>query len=256
MTTLRAVEPVSLFIAMPCYGGIEPAFVESLLLLKQYLLRTGIEHQIEFMPGESLITRARNRMVWKFLNETKLTHLLFLDVDLMFHPTAILRLLGSGHEVCAAPYAKKLEGAGLVGNIDPKPGSVVKDEKTGATSCEPQLDRDGWAKAKDAGTGCMLIARTAFEKMIARKLPDDTSAMCPYACDLTPGGAQIYPFFDCGPEDGRDPNARYLSEDWMFCRLWQVVGGGDVWLDTRAKIAHVGRKVFAAPSFAEAWRAA
>ena len=41
-----------------------------------------------------------------------------------------------------------------------------------------------------------------------------------------------------------DPESRrYLSEDYTFCRLWQN-NGGDVWLDPRTALNHVGHYTF------------
>lgn len=239
-----STKPVSVFVAMPCYSEIQPAFVTSLMKLQATLLRLGVTHRVEFLPGESLITRARNRMCWAFLEQPAFSHLLFLDVDLSFQPSAVLRLLGSGHDVCAAPYAKKGEGQGSVGVVE-----IVGHHADAANGKHAigkvDLDGDGWVKARDVGTGCLLISRKALVTM--------ASKMTPYTCDMTEGGPRMFPFFDCGVENGSDPGSRYLSEDYWFCRLWQSLGGGDVWLDTRAVIGHVGRKQYNAPSIGAQW---
>jgi hypothetical protein len=36
----------------------------------------------------------------------------------------------------------------------------------------------------------------------------------------------------------------YLSEDYTFCRRWRALGG-EVWLDTRSKLMHIGPREFA-----------
>ena len=50
----------------------------------------------------------------------------------------------------------------------------------------------------------------------------------------------MYALFDCiiDPE-----SRRYLSEDYTFCRRWQEMGG-DVWLDPRTALNHVGHYTF------------
>lgn len=251
---MSAVPQVSVFVALPCYGGIEPLFVQSLLDLQAHMLRLGTPHHFEWLPGESLITRARNRLVRRFLDRQRESHLLFLDCDLVFRPTQILRLLGSGHEVAAVPYAKKRQGAGLVGNVASVPGSEKKREDGETVGLvQPHPDSEGWVKAHDVGTGCLMIARTAFEKLASAKRPDGEPAMVPYTCDLEEGSPKTYPFFDCGPENGRDPSARYLSEDFWFARLWQTVGRGDIWLDAKTSIQHVGKFGYHAPSFERQW---
>jgi hypothetical protein len=41
-----------------------------------------------------------------------------------------------------------------------------------------------------------------------------------------------------------DPESRrYLSEDYTFCRRWQEMGG-DVWLDPRTALNHIGHYTF------------
>jgi hypothetical protein len=242
------VQPASVYVAIPTYGGIESSFVESLLALQKCFLRLGTRHRIEFLPGESLITRARNRMVRAFLDDTDFSHFLFLDADLSFHPSTIVRLVTSGLEVVAAPYAKKRMGDGLVGN----PDYSNPREVDGKTVADVPPIVDGFVRAKDVPTGCLLIARTAFEKLKAAKRPDGSPVIGPYTCDLVPG-QKIWPFFQDGPEDASDPNARFLSEDYFFTRLWQEVAGGEAWLDVNAKIKHVGRMAYSAPSFAQQW---
>ena len=50
----------------------------------------------------------------------------------------------------------------------------------------------------------------------------------------------MYALFDCiiDPE-----SRRYLSEDYTFCRRWQEKGG-DVFLDPRTALNHVGHYTF------------
>ena len=46
-------------------------------------------------------------------------------------------------------------------------------------------------------------------------------------------------------ESGVDntPQRNYLSEDYMFCKLWRTMGG-TMWLDTRSKLSHLGPMMF------------
>ena len=49
-----------------------------------------------------------------------------------------------------------------------------------------------------------------------------------------------FAFFDCLIE----PETRvYLSEDYVFCRRWQAMGG-DVWADLHSRLTHVGTHAF------------
>lgn len=232
--------PLSLMVATPTYGGIEPAFVESILHLQEHLRRLGVAYHFRFLPGESHINRARNRLVYEFL-ETKFTHLLFLDADIAFHPDTAVRLLTSGRDVVGVPYPKKGVGQGLVGNPE---RHNVRAGDDGKAHGEVRIE-DGFVRSSDAGTGFLLIARTVFETLKPK--------MVPYTCDLTAGAPKMFPFFDSGPEDAKSPDARYLTEDFWFCRLWQAAGDGEVWLDTKSRVKHVGKYAFEAKSWDEEW---
>ena len=69
----------------------------------------GLELSIKLLPGDSLITRARNTLVALFLGSPQYTHLLFVDTDITFHMDNVLRLLERSEQtpIVAAPYPKK-----------------------------------------------------------------------------------------------------------------------------------------------------
>ncbi len=216
---------VALFIAIPVYSNPEPAFVASLRRLERALAKCGLRYVISEMQGESLITRARNRLVAAF-RASECTHLLFLDSDLIFEPSDVLRLVHAGHDLCAAPYPAKGEGGKMIGN----PVMIEGGH---------HVIREGFALAQDLPTGFMLIARSVFDRM-ARVVPE--------VDDDIPGSKLAYHvFFDCGI-DGR----QYLSEDWWFTRVARKCGI-EAWIDVKAKLKHVGRKVYEAQSFEEQW---
>jgi hypothetical protein len=57
-------------------------------------------------------------------------------------------------------------------------------------------------------------------------------------------GSQFEPFMYALFDTMIDPESRrYLSEDYTFCRLWQMMGG-DVFLDPRTGLNHVGHYTF------------
>jgi hypothetical protein len=81
----------NVFIAMPCYGEIPLEVVLA-------IMRVGglpFSHAIHLTPGDSLVSRARNRLAADFL-ESDCTHLLFIDSDIVFEPEDIIRLLENG----------------------------------------------------------------------------------------------------------------------------------------------------------------
>lgn len=216
----------SLYIAVPCYGAAKAAFEGSMRKLDRSLAKVGIRH----IPGgarlygESLITRARNRMVSAFLR-SDFEWFMFIDSDIVFESSDVLRLLHSGHDLCGAPYPAKAAGGRLIGN--PR---VVGGEAEFV---------DGWLRAQDLPTGFMLVHRRVFE------------ALAPHVAEVdddVPGSerASYRVFFDVGTDE-----RQYLSEDWWFTRL-ATKAGFEPWLDARAKLGHVGDFEFRAPSFEEA----
>jgi len=219
----------SLFIAVPVYSGKVRAFESSMERLKKSLTRCGIQHSVVELWGESLITRARNKLVNTFRKKSDFTHFMFIDSDIEFSPADVLRLLHSGHDFCAAPYPAKAIGTQLIGNPQVKDGCVKVV--------------NGWAEGQDLPTGFMIISRTIFDKLapFVPEVDDDV---------VGSGVGAYHNFFDCGV-DGR----QYLSEDWWFSRLCGL-HGIQPWLDTKAKLKHWGMYGYSCPSLEEQWEAA
>lgn len=216
----------SLLIASPVYDTPQIAFVQSVERIKRSLDKIGMSYGYYELCYESLIPRARNKIVDFFLKKSSATHLLQIDSDIGFEPADVLRLLQSNLDFCAAPYPAKHLGGRLIGN----PFSVSGE----------RVVRNGFCLAADLPTGFMMTSRGVFERLIAGgKVPE-------VDCDIPGGGRSPYHvFFDCGV-DGR----QYLSEDWWFSRLC-LAHGVNGWLDMKAKLRHVGRHAFEAPSLEE-----
>jgi hypothetical protein len=228
--TLKSSPPppaVVLSVAIPVYGGVDPHFYTSMLGLvgrrgsRDYALRVP-----PALIGESLVSRARNRLACDFLR-TDSTHLLFIDSDLIFSPEDVDRIASHaarGVPIVAGLYPKKQVQLGWVCNL---------------LEPSPPADEHDLVPVKYAGTGFLCIAREVLEKMMkthpeARYDPDDG--------DEWPG--DLWDFFPVGirecPETGR---RRYLSEDWWFCqRAWDM--GYPVMMDQRIILKHVGQFVY------------
>ena len=100
--------------------------------------------------------------------------------------------------------------------------------------------RGGFARATRAGAGCLLISRACLETL-AKDLP------------LVEAGESSIPFrsFSEHPiERQEDGSLSWLPEDFAFCGRWRRTGG-EVWLDTEAKILHIGAKAYGGTSMAE-----
>ena len=95
-----------IFISTPCYDAMMTMqYTMSILNLVNMLNQYKIEFMIDFLGNESLITRARNKSLAKFL-QTDCTHLLFIDSDIEFPAQAVLDLLFFDRDVSCCTYPK------------------------------------------------------------------------------------------------------------------------------------------------------
>lgn len=222
---------MSVFFATPCYGGAltEHTF-RSALRLVEVLNAHGIEWTWFTLGNESLIPRARNTCAATFLGETDYKYLMFVDADIEFTVDDFGKLYhfaeSDGMEVVCGVYRMK------------KPGSRYAAWRDGEQIYD--LDRFGGEPitVDYAGTGFLLIARTAFEKIRAHEP------------DLEHDEGQIgksWAFFDTGVVDGF-----YCSEDYWFCRTWRRYG--EVWMLPDVRLIHHGQYAYGAEDAAEQHR--
>ncbi|RZI87327.1 MAG: hypothetical protein EOP78_19265 [Variovorax sp.] len=238
-SALKSIRP---FVATPSHSGtMSSIYVRSLLGLVNLAWTHGFAMQTRFLDGDSLIPRARNRLVAEFMADAQWTHLFWIDADIGFAPEAALRLMLSGREVVAGVYPHKRDGWPAEGLAQALPVGSTRADFDARHAVYPLnalegtrvADADGFVEVLDAPTGFMLIARTVFEQLAAampelRYTPDDHVG--------TQAGLPHYRFFDPMAEPG---NGRYLSEDYAFCRRWQALGG-KVHADTRSRLDHQG----------------
>lgn len=232
-----------LFVATPCYGGlVTQRYMQSMFALLQHAAAMGIAVYLELLGYESLITRGRNTLVAKFLDDPTLTHLLFIDADIGFEAEQVMRMLRFDEDVVAGMYPLKLidwTTASLqrVRNgesLDQAPLRFV------GTPCDADMHerKDDFVTGSYAGTGFMLIRRGVFEAMI-KSYPHlrYTAAHTAAVPSFSPNQ---YALFDCMIDAN---TGEYLSEDYAFCQRWRALGG-KIWLDTASRLAHIGPHEF------------
>jgi len=249
MLELAALKHIRPFVALPSLGGgIRTVCARSLLGLANLAWTHGFAMQTRFLDGDSLITRARNRLVAEFMADPRWTHLFWIDTDIGFEPDAALRLLLSGRDVVAGAYPLKRDGWPVDGLAQALPASSTRADFDALHARFPinpltppgVPDADGFLPVAHAPTGFMLIARRVFERM-ARAYPE-----LRYTPDGVAGANDVerswphYRFFDTLAEPG---NGRYLSEDFAFCERWRALGG-DIAVDLRSTLLHEGSHVY------------
>jgi hypothetical protein len=100
---------MKLFLSTPCYGGLcLDKYMQSLIKLQIRLIKEGIQLMIDTTENESLVHRARNVSIGRFMQKTDCDYFMFIDADVEFDPEAVVRLIKSGHDVSVACYPKKV----------------------------------------------------------------------------------------------------------------------------------------------------
>lgn len=210
-----------LHIGIPCYGGMvsEPTFT-SFLRFTLMAQQMGLHWSLDTMVNESLVTRARNNLMAKMMTNPSATHFMFIDADIRFQPESILQMMACDKDVIGGLYPKKALPINYVINLK-STVTVQGDIYTVDTM----------------GTGFLLFKRHVYEKLIAAH-PE-----CKYVDDIGLGKQyepMMYAIFDTII----DQRGHYLSEDWTFCRRWQVLGG-DIWAHSKVLLNHSGHYEFA-----------
>jgi hypothetical protein len=230
---------------LPCYDrSITEPFFMSFVKTVMYMRDINMKFAVSTIT-DSLINRARNNLVAKFMANPQFTHLIFLDVDLAYRPEDILKLLWHDKDVVTGSYPIKeilwdkvvklakddVEAKDIAGKST---RFVVNPVRAGDNTIETN---NGAISVHDAGTGFMCIKRSVFEKMIEEypdlKFNDDTGSMNDEEKNWT------YAFFNSFVDDDK----RFVSEDYGFCRYWQKMGG-KIWVDPAIEIDHLGRFMF------------
>jgi hypothetical protein len=212
---------VHLHIGIPCYGGMvsEPTMT-SFLRFTLLAAQAGLNWSLDTMVNESLVTRARNNLMAKMMTNTQATHFMFIDADIRFQPESILSMLAYDKEVIGGLYPKKALPVNYVINL------------------KPQTKIQGDIFTVDTmGTGFLLFKRSVYEQLI--KAHPETK----YVDDVGLGKQyepMMYSIFDCKI----DERGHYLSEDWLFCRRWQELGG-EIWAHSKVLLNHVGHYEYA-----------
>ncbi len=226
-------------ISVPCFGGLMQAqFAHSVMNLIREFIRLGVEYEIDLELHESLVQRARNSLTHRFL-KSDCTHQLFLDADLTFRPCDVIGLLQADKPLCCGAYPRKAVIQSNVidavkrGEKDPFAFAAsfvvnVLPSKDGAKEVTLEAD-NGCVPILDAATGFMLVHRDVYIQMIAAH-PE----WLYYSDAQANRGEAMHAVWAVEIVDGR-----LLSEDFLFSRRWQNLGG-TVWLFLPAELGHIG----------------
>jgi hypothetical protein len=92
----------------PCYGGVcNISYVKCLMDTIELLKSLNIDVTMEFCGNDSLVTRARNNLIGKAMNDLSVTHFIFIDSDIVWNPLDILKLMNSNKDIIGGIYPMK-----------------------------------------------------------------------------------------------------------------------------------------------------
>ena len=241
-----------ILVGTPCYGGMcFVGYVASLIQAKEYLKTKDIQLETCFLTNESLIPRGRNTIVAKFMTDPTFTHLLFVDGDITFNHYCIERLVQHNKDLVGALYPKKgyswekLTDCKDLIDHEPFDEAAMSTIKAKMMSYTVNYTNDrqvvnGLLRVKHIGTGFFLVKREVLVKMMEHytelKYDDDINIL------TEPENRWLYALFDCEVHT-IGPKRHYLSEDYLFCKRWQDMGG-EIFADVTIPLTHTGTHSF------------
>lgn len=228
--------------ALPCYDQqITEPFFMSFIKTAIGFKEIGLKFSVSTL-SDSLISRARNQLVAKFMANKEFTHLVFIDVDLSFNPDDILKMLWHDKDIMTGAYPIKdinwnKVSEAVKNGVEPSEllSSSVRFVVNPVRFSDSKIKVDkGAISVYDAGTGFMMIKRNVFERMFEQypelQYFDDTGLL------NEEERKHSYALFNSFV----DEDQRFLSEDYGFCRYWQKMDG-EIWTDPSIELTHLGR---------------
>jgi len=233
--------PYRIFVATPVHDQCSIHYAQGLLEFQQLCFKKNVEVTFQIMKS-SLVTQGRNLCVSGFL-ESNCTHMLFVDSDILFNAESIFKMIERDKDVIAIPYPlktlmwdkafRKMQD----GEIK-KPDDIRKWLHTYPMKIENPNDVNverGVIEVTHSPTGCMLIKRQVFDKMI-KAYPDKQIVQKTVINGEYVDKPHMWNFFDTI----HDPETKtYLGEDFSFCKLWREIGG-KCYAFIDDPIAHIG----------------
>ena len=204
-------------------GTLQMECAQSLMHAQRMLDLKGIPHDLFTICG-ACISTARNSLVAMFMADKEATDLFFVDSDVGFDASAVLKILEREEHIVSGIYPLKRDAGGFPVQIKTEGGIP--------------LGRDGLIEALFLPAGFMRIKREVFE-LLAKAYPELKYEESVVEVD-SGAGQQAHDFFGMG-SFGR----KFRTEDYAFCQRWRDIGG-QLWVYPNVDFQHVGRKVYTA----------
>lgn len=197
--------PPNILFLLPCYGGqITEACFYSFLKFSQYAIDHGIEFLVATHTHASLISLGRSIMLSQAVQDAPdWTHVMWVDADIQWEPTDLMRLL--------------IEDKDIIGGYYPYKNLPLR-QASSPTAIEGGEETESIVETYYVATGFMLVKRHVCEAMMEHYAPE---LKFRYATRQH----QDRKFVDLfAPIIDHDNNDLYLSEDYAFCKRANQLG--------------------------------
>lgn len=202
-----------IFVAIPAYDAkVCVETIRSLLDEQSMAHIAGLEMSVNFLPGCSLVTQARNQLAKDFL-ASGADRMVFVDSDVAWEPGSLLRLASHPVDLVGGAYRLK-------DSVETYPIGLLGDATTELWA-DPAT---GLLEIETLPGGFLSISRGCLTKL---RDAHPERAYGHY-------GHEYHAYFHNPIQDGR-----LYGEDAAFCLDWRT-NGGKVWLDPELTLTHVG----------------
>lgn len=200
-------------ILTPCYEGkLAIEYVNSLLETILHGQKLGISFSISFLPGESLIQKARNELL-KMSNDIQdLESVLFIDADMFWDPLDAIRLLNHKEDI--------------VGGVARRRDPFNESFNVRFLDGEIRMTEAGLISVGSIGTGFLKMSKKAISDLIENSQTYSHNNV---------KEDQIASVFELQIIDGE-----LYSEDYVMCKKWQDLGN-KVYVDPAVDIGHIAK---------------
>jgi len=234
----------SIAIATPAYGDVFYApYVKSIIGLQRLIDQRRWGSSFTTISYAD-VAEARNYLLTLWFDQSKTTHLLFVDADMGFEPTLVSDMIAFDKPVVGVIYPKRTVDLDRIVTLAAKGVSAEVAIARGhdfiyrPLAGQPPRHEKGFLEVEGCGTGLLLIRRDCIVQML-KKLPELVDSRSKVPKIIEKNLDRLIRGFDNLHVDGRR-----LSEDYSFCHRWRRLCGGEIWANVNHVITHIGLRRF------------
>jgi len=236
---------MKIMIATPSTGGmVTNSYATSLMNAAKALRDAGADFDHQFAAGADIAAN-RNYLANRFLRDGSLSHILFIDSDMLIRRAVFALFLAAGKDVVGAIYAhRRLDEEKLAEKL--RQGLPIEQARALSAEYNVALDpgdhvvENMLVPVRAFGFGCVLIARRALESMIERGTSNRLASLIVRRAGLTRDAYDFFREIDL-------PDGDRLSKDYSFCQRARATGEIELYGYVGGGVLHTGGSTSAPP---------